>query len=86
MTQEKTRRQELEILLRKEEELRKQNEKSLADERRKNMNTTEIDNAKLRIRQLELERDAGREVYTRYFLFVLTKPYRNCEKNVKIKK
>ena len=46
----------------------------------------EIDNAKLRIRQLELERDAGREVYTRYFLFVLTKPYRNCEKNVKIKK
>ena len=86
MTQEKTRRQELEILLRKEEELRKQNEKSLADERRKNMNTTEIDNAKLRIRQLELERDAGREVYTRYFHFRLTKPYRNCEKNVKIKK
>ena len=52
----------MEAILKKEIEFRNIQEKSLIEEKRKNMNTTEIDNAKLRIRQLELERDNAREV------------------------
>ena len=59
---ERTKRQELEVLLKKEEELRKTKEIQLADERRRNQNTNDLDQAKLRIRQLEMERDAVREV------------------------
>lgn len=59
---EKTKRQDFESLLKKEEELRKTKETQLADERRRNQNTSELEQAKLRIRQLEIERDGVREV------------------------
>ena len=59
---ESTRCAELRTLLKKEEELRKTKETQLADERRRNQNTSELEQAKLRIRQLEIERDGVREV------------------------
>lgn len=62
---ERTRRQELEILLKKEEDLRKTKETLLADERRRNHNTSELEQAKLRIRQLEIERDGVREDFNK---------------------
>ena len=62
LNNERNKRIELEAILKKEIEFRNIQEKSLIEEKRKNMNTTEIDNAKLRIRQLELERDNAREV------------------------
>jgi uncharacterized protein YyaL (SSP411 family) len=61
LNNERNKRIELEAILKKEIEFRNIQEKSLIEEKRKNMNTTEIDNAKLRIRQLELERDNARE-------------------------
>ena len=51
-----------ENLYKKEVELRKTKETQLADERRRNQNTSELEQAKLRIRQLEIERDGVREV------------------------
>ena len=51
-----------ENLYKKEVELRKTKETQLADERRRNQNTSELEQAKLRIRQLETERDGVREV------------------------
>ena len=59
---EKAKRHELEISYKKEVELRKTKETQLADERRRNQNTSELEQAKLRIRQLEIERDGVREV------------------------
>jgi len=58
---EKAKRHELEISYKKEVELRKTKETQLADERRRNQNTSELEQAKLRIRQLEIERDGVRE-------------------------
>jgi len=54
-------RKESEKELKKEVELRKSKETQLADERRRNQNTSELEQAKLKIRQLENERDGVRE-------------------------
>ena len=59
---EKAERLKYENLHKKEVELRKSKETQLADERRRNQNTSELEQAKLRIRQLEIERDGVREV------------------------
>ena len=72
---ENAKHQELKNLYKKEVELRKTKETQLADERRRNQNTSELEQAKLRIRQLEIERDGVREVR-------ISKSLRGCLKTI----
>ena len=68
LTRERQRRQELETLLRKEEELRKSGEKALLEERRRAQNTTEIDQLRMRLRQHESQDDLNRKVNPFFYM------------------
>ena len=62
LLKEKERRIELENGLKREEEAKKSAERNLADERRKNQNVLELEQARLKVQRLELENDNLRKV------------------------
>ena len=62
LNKEKERRIEVELSLKREEELRRTSDRNLAEERRKNSNTAELEQTKQRVRSLEMEQETLRKV------------------------